>query len=68
MADRSTSRSSARSSASQRSRIQQISAPNLARNWVMIPHVTQNDEADITELEALRKQLNEEHAQATASR
>ncbi|HET9124431.1 MAG TPA: biotin/lipoyl-containing protein, partial [Solirubrobacteraceae bacterium] len=33
-----------------RSRIQRISAPNLARNWVMIPHVTQNDEADITEL------------------
>jgi pyruvate dehydrogenase E2 component (dihydrolipoamide acetyltransferase) len=45
-----------------RSRIQRISARNLARNWVMIPHVTQNDEADITELEAWRKQLNEEHA------
>ena len=45
-----------------RSRIQKIAAPNLARNWVMIPHVTQNDEADITELEAWRKQLNEEHA------
>jgi pyruvate dehydrogenase E2 component (dihydrolipoyllysine-residue acetyltransferase) len=45
-----------------RSRIQKISAPNLARNWVMIPHVTHNDEADITELEAWRKQLNEEHA------
>jgi len=44
-----------------RSRIQKISAPNLARNWMMIPHVTQNDEADITELEAWRKQLNEEH-------
>ena len=43
-----------------RSRIQRISAPNLARNWVMIPHVTQNDEADITELEAWRKQLNRE--------
>jgi pyruvate dehydrogenase E2 component (dihydrolipoamide acetyltransferase) len=43
-----------------RSRIQKISAPNLARNWVMIPHVTQNDEADITELEAWRKQLNSE--------
>ncbi len=43
-----------------RSRIQKIAAPNLARNWVMIPHVTQNDEADITELEAWRKQLNEE--------
>jgi pyruvate dehydrogenase E2 component (dihydrolipoamide acetyltransferase) len=44
----------------QRSRIQRISGPNIARNWVMIPHVTQNDEADITELEAWRKRLNEE--------
>ncbi len=44
-----------------RRRIQKISAPNLARNWVMIPHVTQHDEADITELEAWRRQLNEEH-------
>jgi pyruvate dehydrogenase E2 component (dihydrolipoamide acetyltransferase) len=44
----------------QRSRIQRISAPNLARNWAMIPHVTHNDEADITDLEALRKQLNAE--------
>jgi len=38
-----------------RSRIQKLSAANLHRNWVMIPHVTQNDEADITELEAFRK-------------
>ncbi|MFZ0041678.1 MAG: dihydrolipoyllysine-residue acetyltransferase [Solirubrobacteraceae bacterium] len=45
-----------------RSRIQRISGPNLARNWVMIPHVTHNDEADITDLEAWRKQLNQEHA------
>ncbi len=44
-----------------RSRIQRISGPNLARNWVMIPHVTHNDEADITDLEAWRRQLNEEH-------
>ncbi len=43
-----------------RSRIQRISAPNLARNWVMIPHVTHHDEADITELEAWRKRLNSE--------
>jgi pyruvate dehydrogenase E2 component (dihydrolipoamide acetyltransferase) len=43
-----------------RSRIQKISAPALARNWVMIPHVTHNDEADITDLEAWRKQLNSE--------
>ena len=42
------------------SRIQKISARNLARNWAMIPHVTQNDEADVTDLEAFRKQLNEE--------
>ncbi len=49
-----------------RSRIQRISGPNLARNWVMIPHVTQNDEADITELEAWRRQLNEEHAKPDA--
>ncbi len=44
----------------ERSRIQRISAPNLARNWVMIPHVTHHDEADITELEAWRKELNAE--------
>ncbi|MBM3391600.1 MAG: dihydrolipoyllysine-residue acetyltransferase [Betaproteobacteria bacterium] len=43
------------------SRIKKISGANLARNWVMIPHVTQFDEADITELEALRVQLNKEH-------
>jgi len=43
-----------------RTRIQKISAPALARNWVMIPHVTHNDEADITELEAWRKQINGE--------
>ncbi|HET9074580.1 MAG TPA: 2-oxo acid dehydrogenase subunit E2 [Solirubrobacteraceae bacterium] len=43
-----------------RSRIQRISAPNMARNWVMIPHVTQHDEADITELEAWRQTLNAE--------
>ncbi|MBM7073371.1 pyruvate dehydrogenase complex dihydrolipoyllysine-residue acetyltransferase [Shewanella sp. 202IG2-18] len=41
------------------SRIQKISGPNLHRNWVTIPHVTQFDEADITELEAFRKQQNE---------
>ncbi len=42
------------------SRIKKISGPNIARNWVMIPHVTQNDEADITDLEAFRKQINAE--------
>lgn len=43
------------------SRIKKISGSNLARNWIMIPHVTQFDEAYITELESFRKQLNEEH-------
>ncbi|WP_022939943.1 dihydrolipoyllysine-residue acetyltransferase [Psychromonas hadalis] len=40
------------------SRIQKISGPVLHRNWVTIPHVTQFDEADITDLEAFRKQQN----------
>jgi pyruvate dehydrogenase E2 component (dihydrolipoamide acetyltransferase) len=47
-----------------RTRIQKISAPGLARNWVMIPHVTQFDEADITELEAFRAHVNEENAKS----
>ncbi|MDB5094163.1 MAG: aceF [Candidatus Eremiobacteraeota bacterium] len=42
------------------SRIQRISGPVLARNWVMIPHVTQNEDADVTDLEAFRKQINGE--------
>jgi pyruvate dehydrogenase E2 component (dihydrolipoamide acetyltransferase) len=46
------------------SRIRKISGANLARNWVMIPHVTQFDEADITDLEAFRVALNQEHARA----
>lgn len=40
------------------SRIKKISGPNLHRNWVMIPHVTQFDEADVTELEEFRKDSN----------
>jgi pyruvate dehydrogenase E2 component (dihydrolipoamide acetyltransferase) len=40
------------------SRIKKISGPNLHRNWVMIPHVTQFDEADVTELEEFRKTSN----------
>jgi pyruvate dehydrogenase E2 component (dihydrolipoamide acetyltransferase) len=44
------------------SRIKKISGPNLWRNWVMIPHVTHYDEADITDLEAFRKQTNEAYA------
>ncbi len=43
------------------SRIKKISGANLARNWVMIPHVTQFDEADVTDLEALRVTLNKEN-------
>jgi pyruvate dehydrogenase E2 component (dihydrolipoamide acetyltransferase) len=43
------------------SKIQKISGPNLARNWVMIPHVTNHEEADITDLEAFRKQVNAEN-------
>nr|WP_258008883.1 dihydrolipoyllysine-residue acetyltransferase [Ralstonia solanacearum] len=46
------------------SRIKKISGANLHRNWVMIPHVTNNDEADITELEAFRVQMNKEHEKA----
>ena len=48
------------------SRIKKISGANLARNWVMIPHVTQFDEADITDLEALRVQLNKENEKSGA--
>ena len=40
------------------SRIKKISGPNLHRNWVMIPHVTQFDEADVTDLEEFRKDSN----------
>jgi pyruvate dehydrogenase E2 component (dihydrolipoamide acetyltransferase) len=46
------------------SRIKKISGGVLARNWVMIPHVTQFDEADITDLEAFRARVNEENAKA----
>ena len=46
------------------SRIKKISAANLHRNWVLIPHVTNHDDADITELEALRVQLNKENEKA----
>jgi pyruvate dehydrogenase E2 component (dihydrolipoamide acetyltransferase) len=41
------------------SRIQKISGPSLHRNWLAMPHVTQFDEADITELEKFRKEQNE---------
>jgi pyruvate dehydrogenase E2 component (dihydrolipoamide acetyltransferase) len=45
------------------SRIKKISGPALARNWVLIPHVTQHDEADITELDAYRKELDATYRQ-----
>ena len=46
------------------SRIKKISGANLHRNWVMIPHVTNHEDADITELEAFRVQLNREYEKA----
>lgn len=46
------------------SRIKKLSGANLHRNWVMIPHVTNNDTADITDLEALRVTLNKENQKA----
>jgi pyruvate dehydrogenase E2 component (dihydrolipoamide acetyltransferase) len=42
-------------------KINRLTGQFLHRNWVTVPHVTQFDEADITELETFRKQLNEEH-------
>jgi pyruvate dehydrogenase E2 component (dihydrolipoamide acetyltransferase) len=46
------------------SRIKKISGANLHRNWVMIPHVTNHDDADITDLEAFRVTLNKEYEKA----
>jgi pyruvate dehydrogenase E2 component (dihydrolipoamide acetyltransferase) len=46
------------------SRIKKISAANLHRNWVMIPHVTNHEDADVTDLEAFRVRLNEENAKS----
>ena len=48
------------------SRIQKIAGANLSRNWAMIPHVTQFEDADITGLEALRVQLNKENERVIA--
>ena len=47
-----------------RSRIKKISAANLHRNWVMIPHVTNHDDCDITDLEAFRVATNKENEKA----
>ncbi|MBV8722075.1 MAG: 2-oxo acid dehydrogenase subunit E2, partial [Candidatus Eremiobacteraeota bacterium] len=43
-------------------RIKKLSGPNLHRNWLQIPHITNHDEADITELEAFRNEVNAEQA------
>jgi len=43
------------------SRIKKLSGPNLHRNWVTIPHVTNHEDADVTELEAFRVQVNKEN-------
>jgi pyruvate dehydrogenase E2 component (dihydrolipoamide acetyltransferase) len=48
------------------SRIKKISGANLHRNWVMIPHVTNHDDADITELETFRVQMNKENEKSGA--
>ena len=48
------------------SRIKKISGPTLHRNWVMIPHVTNHDECDITDIEEFRKQLNKENEKSGA--
>jgi len=50
------------------SRIRKISGANLHRNWVMIPHVTNFDQADVTELEALRAALNRESKERAAAK
>ena len=44
------------------SRIKKLSGPNLHRNWVQIPHITNYDEADVTSIEALRNEVNAEQA------
>jgi pyruvate dehydrogenase E2 component (dihydrolipoamide acetyltransferase) len=48
------------------SRIKKLSGANLHRNWVMIPHVTNHEDADITDLEAFRVQLNKENEKSGA--
>jgi pyruvate/2-oxoglutarate dehydrogenase complex dihydrolipoamide acyltransferase (E2) component len=58
---RSISPSSAKIEVKPLSRIKKISGQNLSRNWVMIPAVTYHEDADITDLEAFRVQLNKEN-------
>src|SRR5208283_2282469 len=45
-------------------RIKKFSGPNLHRNWLAIPHITNYDEADITDLEAFRNEINAEQAKS----
>ncbi len=49
-------------------RFTRIAGPRLARNWALIPHVTQHDEADVTDLEAFRKEVNAAATPTRASR
>jgi pyruvate dehydrogenase E2 component (dihydrolipoamide acetyltransferase) len=46
------------------SRIKKLSGPNLHRNWLQIPHITNYDEADVTELEAFRNEVNAEQGKS----
>jgi pyruvate dehydrogenase E2 component (dihydrolipoamide acetyltransferase) len=46
------------------SRIRKLSGPNLLRNWTLIPHITNYDEADVTSIEALRSEVNAEQAKS----
>jgi pyruvate dehydrogenase E2 component (dihydrolipoamide acetyltransferase) len=48
------------------SRVRKISGPNLARNWVMIPHVTNFEEADVTKIEEFRRGINQEDTKLVA--
>ena len=50
------------------SRIKKISGPNLHRNWLQIPHITNYDEADVTELEAFRNEINAEQAKSGSAK
>jgi pyruvate dehydrogenase E2 component (dihydrolipoamide acetyltransferase) len=46
------------------SRIKRLSGPNLHRNWVQVPHITNYDEADVTSIEALRSEVNAEQVKS----
>ena len=61
---RSTSRSTARSSANRSRASRSSPGPNLHRNWLQIPHITNYDEADVTSIEAFRNEVNAEQAKS----